>query len=535
MERKLAAIFAADVVGYARLMEQDEADTFERLRAHRKELFEPEIARHHGRIFKLMGDGLLAEFGSVVDAVACAVAVQRGMAERNKDVVADRRIDVRVGVNLGDVIVEDEDCHGEGVNIAARLQQLAEPRGICISQQAYDHMGAKLDLAYDDLGEHLVKNIGKPVHVYGVRGAATRATRRWPSRWRRNLGNVAAGLLALAVALGAAGWYLTRSPLPTMPPGPRIAVLPFSGPNGNPDDAVINNGLAEDIGAALSRFTDVFVVSGDSTRRFEGERVDPQEVGRTLGVTYMLTGGVRRSQDHLRVSARLIRVADGGLVSSENYDISLADANIIGIQEAAAGQLAGRIASPKTPLWKSEAKEIGTQLHKQPAGALKAYDCVLLSYAIYDDFSAEKHEQARDCLEEAVELVPTYAVAWARLGAMYFEEHKYGHNLRPDPLGRARCGPEVHRARSAYRRRLLCLGPGPLLYGSGFRHVSSHGREGDLDQSQQCLDCRRPGRLDLLFRRLGTGRSPDRAGQDDLFPLSAMDRLARRFGSLPPV
>ncbi len=151
MERKLAAIFAADVVGYARLMERDEADTFERLRAHRKELFEPEIARYHGRIFKLMGDGLLAEFGSVVDAVACAVAVQRGMAERNKGVPADRRIDVRVGVNLGDVIVEDEDCHGEGVNIAARLQQLAEPCGICISQQAYDHMGAKLDLAYDDL------------------------------------------------------------------------------------------------------------------------------------------------------------------------------------------------------------------------------------------------------------------------------------------------------------------------------------------------------------------------------------------------
>jgi TolB-like protein/Flp pilus assembly protein TadD len=223
-----------------------------------------------------------------------------------------------------------------------------------------------------------------------------------------------------------------------MPPGPRIAVLPFSGSGSDPNGVAVNNGLAEDIGAALSRFTDVFVVSGDSTRRFEGERVDPQKVGRTLGVTYMLTGDVRRSQNHLRLSARLIRVADGGLVSSENYDISLVDANIVGMQDAAAGQLAGRIASPKTPLWKSEAKEIGAQLRNQPAGALKAYDCVLLSYAIYDDFSAEKHERARDCLEEAVELVPTYAVAWARLGAMYFEEHKYGHNLRPDPLGRAR-------------------------------------------------------------------------------------------------
>ena len=160
--------------------------------AHRKELFEPEITQHHGRVFKLMGDGLLAEFGSVVDAVECAVAVQRGMAERNRNIAEDRRIDVRIRSQLGDVIVEDEDRHGEGVNIAARLQQLAEPGGICVSQQAYDHVEAKLGLAYDDLGEHLVKNIVKPVHVYRVRGGASRAPRRLPSRWRPKPGAVAA-------------------------------------------------------------------------------------------------------------------------------------------------------------------------------------------------------------------------------------------------------------------------------------------------------------------------------------------------------
>jgi adenylate cyclase len=438
MERKLAAIFAADVVGYSRLMEQDEADTFERLRAHRKELFEPEITQHHGRVFKLMGDGLLAEFGSVVDAVECAVAVQRGMAERNRNIAEDRRIDVRIGVNLGDVIVEGEDRHGEGVNIAARLQQLAEPGGICVSQQAYDHVEAKLGLAYDDLGEHLVKNIVKPVHVYRVRGGATRAPRRLPSRWWPKPGAVVAGLLALTVALVATGWFLTRNPSPVQPPGPRIAVLSFSNTSGDQDNAAFNSNLAEDISAALTRFTDVFVVSGDSTRRFEDENVDPREIGRALGVSYVLAGSIRRSQDYLRVTARLLRVEDGGLVSSENYDVSLASANIVGMPDDVAGQLAGRIASPKTPLWKSEAQETSERLRREPTSALIAYECVLLSYAIYDDFSEEKHGQARDCLEHAVELVPTYAVAWARLGAMYFEEHKYGHNLRPDPLGRAR-------------------------------------------------------------------------------------------------
>jgi adenylate cyclase len=184
-QRHLAAILAADVVRYARLMEQDEADTFARLRTHRKELFEPEIEKHQGRVFKLMGDGLLAEFGSVVDAVECAVVLQRGMAERNSGVPKEQRIDVRIGVNLGDVIVEGEDRHGEGVNIAARLQELAEPGGICISQQAFDQVETKLDLAYEDLGEHLVKNIVKAIHVYRVAGEGARAARRLANMRRR--------------------------------------------------------------------------------------------------------------------------------------------------------------------------------------------------------------------------------------------------------------------------------------------------------------------------------------------------------------
>ena len=438
MERKLAAILAADVVGYSRLMEQDEAGTFERLRAHRKELFEPEIEKHHGHIFKLMGDGLLAEFASVVDALGCAVVLQREMAERNKGLADDRRFDVRIGVNLGDVIVESDDRHGEGINIAARLQELAEPGGIYVSQQAYDHVETKLNLAYDDLGEHRVKNIAKPIHAYRVRRGSARAPRRQAVRPRWKLRAIVAGLIALVSIVGGNAWYWTRYATPTLPPGPRIAVLSFSNAGGNPDDAIFTGSLTGDISSALSRFTDVFVISGDSTRRFEGGNVDPQEVGRALGVSYVLVGSVRRLQGYLRVTARLLRVEDAGHVSSANYDVSLADASALDVQDEIAGQLAGRIASPETPLWKSERQRISRQLREEPSDALVAYDCVLLSYAIYDSFTKEAHKQARDCLEHAVQLVPTYAIAWARLGGMYFEEYKYKWNLLPDPLGRAR-------------------------------------------------------------------------------------------------
>ena len=226
-------------------------------------------------------------------------------------------------------------------------------------------------------------------------------------------------------------------------------MLSFSNASGNPDDANFTSSLTGDISSALSRFSDVFVISGDSTRRFEGENVDPQEVGRALGVSYVLVGSVRRLRSYLRVNARLLRVEDGGLVSSENYDVSLADASALDLQGEVAGQLAGRIASPETSLWKSERQKTSRQrtflwlrriltLREESSDALVAYDCVLLSYAIYDSFTKEAHKQARDCLEHAVQLVPTYAVAWARLGGMYFEESKYKWNLLPDPLVRAR-------------------------------------------------------------------------------------------------
>jgi class 3 adenylate cyclase len=312
MERRLAAIPAADVAGYSRLMERDEAGTFERLRAHRKELFEPEIDKHHGRIFKLMGDGLLAEFGSVVDAIECAVALQRGMATRNEGVPAEQRIEVRIGINLGDVIIEGKDRHGEGVNIAARLQELAEPGGIAISRQAYDQVESKLKLAFEDLGERSVKNIAKPVHVYLVREGANRVSRRWHAR---RLSRVHARLAALVVLVAVAVWYLwPEGYAPT--PGPKIAVLPFTIAGGAPCNEDFSNRLAQDIGAALLKFSEVSVIAGGSNERVTGENLDAGEFG------YKLDGAIECSAGGLYVSAQLFDAA-GKQVAMVVQDASL--------------------------------------------------------------------------------------------------------------------------------------------------------------------------------------------------------------------
>jgi len=434
MERRLAAILAADVTGYSRLMERDEAGTFERLRAHRNELFEPEIDKHHGRIFKLMGDGLLGEFGSVVDAVECAVTLQRGMAERNNGVSDDQRIDVRIGINLGDVIVEGEDRHGEGVNLAARLQQLAEPGGICVSRTVFNHVKNKLALGFEAMGEHQVKNMAEPVSVYRVRLDAAPA--RAAAKRRSKLGVAAGGLLALAVIAGAIGWYWIGEPADpalALPSGPSIAVLPFTNMSGDPGDEYFSNGLTEDIITALSRFSDLFVIARNSTFQFKGESVDVRDVGRQLGARYVLEGSVRRSQDHLRVTVQLLDAADGKHLWSETYDRALTAADVFAVQDEITGRVAGSLGSSEAPLWKSQMQE----LRAKRTDSLEAYECTLLVPLFYESFSRAAHGEARDCLERAVKLAPDYSRAWSALAWMYIEEYKYSYNLRPEPLGRA--------------------------------------------------------------------------------------------------
>jgi adenylate cyclase len=437
-QRHLAAILAADVVGFSRLMEQDERDTFARLRAHRKELFEPEIEKHRGRIFKLMGDGLLAEFDSVVDAVECAVVLQRGMAERNNGVPTEQRIDLRIGVTLGDVIIEGEDRHGEGINIAARLQELAEPGSIAISRQAHDQVETKLDLAFDDLGEHLVKNIAKPVHVYRVRAEGGGKVRRHAALSRQPQFAALAGvLLVLLMVLGAGAWYWTRTsadPILSLPSGPSIAVLPFTNLSGDPHDAYFGAGLTEDIIAALSRFSNLLVFASESTKQAASQSSDPRDIGRKLGARYVLAGSVGRSGDRLRVTTKLLDAKDGSQLWSEAYDRDLTMADFFALQDEITERVVGLVGSPDAPLLKSKIKE---EIRAKRPDSLEAYECVLLSFWLYDNFRPESHAEARDCLERAVKLDPTFAVAWAHLGQMYFEEYKYGYNKRPEPVERA--------------------------------------------------------------------------------------------------
>ncbi|HSR71288.1 MAG TPA: adenylate/guanylate cyclase domain-containing protein [Kiloniellales bacterium] len=322
MERRLAAILAADVVGYSRLMRRDEADTFARLRAHRKELFEPTIAGHHGRIFKLMGDGLMVEFASVVDAVNCAMALQKAMAERNGDVPRDKRIDMRIGVTLGDVIVEGEDCHGDGVNMAARLQALAEPGGICVSALVADQLRNKSPVQLEALGEVKVKNIAEPVTVHRVllEGATPRSPiLLWLGRMRRQQRfALRLGLIVVLAGGGVAAWQLQRAHAPKE--FPTVAVLPFDNLSADPQMDYFSDGVSEDIITMLSRFPDLAVVARNSSFVYKGSSTDIRQVGRELGANYVLEGSVRKRNDKIRLTAQLIDAESGDHVWAERYD-----------------------------------------------------------------------------------------------------------------------------------------------------------------------------------------------------------------------
>src|SRR5215472_11578521 len=262
VERKLAAILAADVAGYSRLIGADEEDTLKRLKGHRKELIDPKIAEHRGRVVKVTGDGILIEFPSAVAALRCAVEVQHAMAERNASEPEDRRIEFRVGLHQGDIVVEDADILGDGVNVAARLEGLAEPGAICVSQRVHEDAVGKVDVIFEDMGEQQLKNIARPVRAYRVRLDGT------PTKER---------------------------PTPALPTGPSIAVLPFQNMSGDPEQEYFADGMADEIITALSRFRSLFVIAWNSSFTYKGKAVDIKQVGRELGVRYVLEGSVRKA------------------------------------------------------------------------------------------------------------------------------------------------------------------------------------------------------------------------------------------------
>jgi adenylate cyclase len=288
VERRLAAVLAADVVGYSRLMGADAEGTLARLNAHRREFLVPTVAEHNGRIVKRTGDGLLVEFGSAVDATRCAIQTQRGMAQRNKDVPAERRIEIRIGIHVGDIIIEDGDIFGDGVNIAARLEGISEPGGICISDDAFRQVRGKIDVAFEDAGDQQLKNIEQPVKVYRIR-------------------------LGEATAKGSKTSASSSD-------RPSIAVLPFQNMSGDTGQEYFVDGIVEDIITGLSRIKWLFVIARNSTFIYKGRAVDVKQAGRELGVRYVLEGSLRKAGGRVRITCQLIETASGTHVWAERYD-----------------------------------------------------------------------------------------------------------------------------------------------------------------------------------------------------------------------
>jgi adenylate cyclase len=415
LERKLAAILAADVAGYSRLMELDEAGTFERLKARRTELVEPAVAAHRGSIFKLMGDGLLAEFASVVDAVECAVEIQRGMAERNAGLSDDQRVDVRIGVNLGEVIVEGTDRHGEGVNIASRLEQLADPGGVCVSGKVANEVEKKLAFGFEPMGAQRVKNISEPIPVYRVRLDGVKApAKRKPAKsalpdWARP---IAAAMVVLA-GLAAAGWYgLMRSPSRSVAAHvPAVAVLPFDDMSADKSLGYLGDGVSEDIITMLSRFPDLSVIARNSSFTYKGKPIDIRQVGRDLNVDYALEGSVRKDADQIRITAQLIDAQTGKHVWGERYDKSGKDPQAL--QDDVTGKIVTAIGADTGMIKKAQYHDAWGR----DTADLGEYDYYLRGHDVFVNAnSKEENDRAGRIWEEGLARYPHSSLLKVKLG-----------------------------------------------------------------------------------------------------------------------
>jgi adenylate cyclase len=375
MERRLAAILAADVVGYTRLMGEDEAGTLQRLKAHREEFIEPKIAEHRGRLVKLMGDGALVEFASVIDALACAAEVQNGMAERNRQEADGRRITFRIGINLGDVIVEGDDLYGDGVNVAARLEGLAEPGGICISAKVYDEVKNKLALGYEDMGEQEVKNVAEPIRVYLI----------VPER-------------SAEIPEAGSGEDLA------LPEKPSIAVLPFDNMSGDPEQDFLADGITEDLITALSKIRWFFVIARNSTYTYKGKAVEVKRVARELGVRYVLEGSVRKSGNRVRITAQLVDATSGRHVWAERYDRQIED--IFDLQDEMTLTLVGAV-EPELSAAERD------RVRAKPPENLDAWESYQRGLWHMWDYAREGNSEAEKLLKRATELDPNFAPAYA--------------------------------------------------------------------------------------------------------------------------
>ncbi len=425
VRRKLAAILSADVQGYSRLMGDDEVATIRTLTAYR-ELMARTIQQHAGRVVDSPGDNLLAEFSSVVDAVQCAVEVQTELAVRNAELPADRQMHYRMGINVGDVVVEDERIYGDGVNIAARLESLAEGGGICISGAVHEQVANKLDLVFTYHGEQRVKNIAKPIQVYQVRWEAADLAPPTLDSDLHTLGPkppgpgslITLGLVVLVIlGLGAFAlkdWYpLLSSPafwnpprLP-LPDKPSLAVLPFTNMSGEPEQEYFSDGITEDIITDLSKISGLFVIARNSSFTYKGRAVDIEQVGHDLGVRYVLEGSVRRANDRVRINAQLLDATTGGHVWAERYDGEMRD--IFALQDQVTQQIVQALQITLTA-------DEQTRLVQRSTDNLQAYDFVLRGESYLWRTTQESLVQARHLFEQAIALDAQYAVAYAWLG-----------------------------------------------------------------------------------------------------------------------
>jgi TolB-like protein/class 3 adenylate cyclase len=383
VERRLTAILAADVAGYSRLIGVDEEGTLAQLKAFRKTLVDPTIAKHRGRIVKTTGDGMLVEFASAVDAARCAVEVQRGMASENMEVPQAERIEFRIGIHLGDIIIDDNDIFGDGVNIAARLESIAVPGGISISRAVHDQVCDRINVCFDDKGEIALKNIARPVQVFAISGAKESRTTISPE-----------SKLALA-----------------LPDKPSIAVLPFANLSSDPEQDYFADGMVEDIITALSHFKALFVTARNSSFTYKGRAVDVKQVGRELGVRYVLEGSVRKAANRVRITGQLVDTATGAHLWAERFDGGLSD--VFDLQDQVTESVVGAIAPAVEKAEIERAK-------RKPTESLDAYALYLRGLAAYYQFGdRQANDEALRLFNSAIELDPDFASAYARAASCY--------------------------------------------------------------------------------------------------------------------
>jgi adenylate cyclase len=394
VKRKLAAILAADIAGYSRLMGADEAGTLARLKEYRRELIDPKNKQYRGRVVKTTGDGILIEFSSVVDAISCSIEVQQGMCERNANIPPEKRIEFRVGINLGDVIVEGRDLYGDGVNIAARLEGLAEPGGICISQTVFNHARGKIAFEFEDLGELALKNIVRPIHVYRLLLNSSR-------------GDVASR---------------SSEPQLALPDKPSIAVLPFQNMSDDPEQEYFADGMVEEITTALSRFKWLFVIARNSSFTFKGTSVDIKEVRRRLGVRYVLEGSVRKASGKVRITGQLIDATTGAHLWADRFERDLTD--VFALQD----EVTVAVVSAIQP--KLLQTEIAIATRRRPEN-LTAYDFFLRAMQQYYPMTREGLAETIRLAHRALELDPQFGFVAALAGASHTQKILQGYAIDP--------------------------------------------------------------------------------------------------------